>query len=78
MSPDWKIPKITITIIGINLITKVTDCKIPPAFEPRKFINTIDNADAIAIGINEPIDKWNKLINCVANTMNNAATFAGK
>ncbi len=52
-------------MIGISLITKVTDCKIPPAFEPRKFINTIDNADAIAIGINEPIDKWNKLISCV-------------
>ncbi|CAC7026277.1 Uncharacterised protein [Staphylococcus aureus] len=63
MSPDWKIPKITITIIGINLITKVTDCKIPPALEPRKLINTIDKAEAIAIGIKEPADKWNKLIN---------------
>ena len=54
------------TIIGISLITNVTDCKIPPALDPKKLINTIDNAEAIAIGINILDDKWNKLINCVA------------
>lgn len=65
-------------MIGISLIIKVIDCKILFVFEFRKFINIIDNVDVIVIGINEFIDKWNKLISCVVNMIDNVVMLVGK
>lgn len=67
-----------IMMIGISLIINVIDCKILFVFEFRKFINIIDNVDVIVIGINEFIDKWNKLINCVVNMIDNVVMLVGK
>ena len=44
-------PNTTITAIGISLITKVTDCRIPPTLEPMQLNANIDTALRKAMGI---------------------------
>lgn len=47
----------TMSAIGINLITSVMDCKVPPALEPKKLISNIETALRIAMGSNNVVDK---------------------